>query len=237
MWIYEVWGMFKIGKFGKKVVSAVIAGAVVLGTLAVYPGANKNVVLAAATKYDSTSAINYKTILGGAVDYGIVSSELLQNSHLETTFATNHFSNMGNGERGHAIEVDYTTSPALFLINSLDRGPLFFNKTTSSEVYVEAPESVFGSNYDPSYVVPPQGGQNGNFWFGNEFNNVPVVQAVNADASSNVNRLIERINRTTEGNKGWSYFLSDRAKSPEYRLNDGNTCENIKAGFWFVRRN
>ena len=37
MRIYEVWGMFKIGKFGKKVVSAVIAGAVVLGTLAVYP--------------------------------------------------------------------------------------------------------------------------------------------------------------------------------------------------------
>ena len=103
--------MFRIGKFGKKVVSAFIAGAVVLGTLAVYPDSRNNTVLAAATKYDSTSAINYKTILGGAVDYGIVSNEIIQNSHLETPFATNHFSNMGPGERGHNID---RSSPVRF---------------------------------------------------------------------------------------------------------------------------
>ena len=227
MRIYEVWGMFRIGKFGKKVVSAFIAGAVVLGTLAVYPDSRNNTVLAAATKYDSTSAINYKTILGGAVDYGIVSNEIIQNSHLETPFATNHFSNMGPGERGHNIDVDYTTSPALFLIGALDRGPLYFDYTTASEVYIEAPQSVFGDDYDPGYVVPSQGGKNGNFYFGNKFGTAPVVQAVNENASSNVNRLIERINSTEVGNKGWSDFLDKRATNPEYALNDGNNCEYI----------
>ena len=219
--------MFRIGKFGKKVVSAFIAGAVVLGTLAVYPDSRNNTVLAAATKYDSTSAINYKTILGGAVDYGIVSNEIIQNSHLETPFATNHFSNMGPGERGHNIDVDYTTSPALFLIGALDRGPLYFDYTTASEVYIEAPQSVFGDDYDPGYVVPSQGGKNGNFYFGNKFGTAPVVQAVNENASSNVNRLIERINSTEVGNKGWSDFLDKRATNPEYALNDGNNCEYI----------
>ena len=40
---------------------------------------------------DSASAINYATVLGGAVDYGIVADKIIQNSHMETTFATNHF--------------------------------------------------------------------------------------------------------------------------------------------------
>ena len=134
---------------------------------------------------------------------------------------------MGPGERGHNIDVDYTTSPALFLIGALDRGPLYFDYTTASEVYIEAPQSVFGDDYDPGYVVPSQGGKNGNFYFGNKFGTAPVVQAVNKNASSNVNRLIERINSTEVGNKGWSDFLDKRATNPEYALNDGNNCEYI----------
>ena len=227
--------MFKFGKkLGKKAVAAVIAYSIVFGTLAWNPAQRQSRVLAAATKYDSTSAINYKAILGGAVDYGIVADTILQNSHLETPFATKHFSNMGDAPKGFNIDVDYTTSPALFLIGALEQGNLYFDKTTASELYVEAPQPVFGSPdqndpnyYDPQYVVPAVGGKNGNFYFGNKFGTSPVVQAVNPEATANVDRLIKRINKNTANDKGWSYFLENRAIDPEYVLNDGNNCEYI----------
>ena len=81
--------MFRIGKFGKKVVSAVIAGAVVLGTLAVYPSETKSRVFAAANvlDYDSASSVNYNTILGRATDYGLLVGTMNQTGHMETTLA------------------------------------------------------------------------------------------------------------------------------------------------------
>ena len=63
--------------FIKRVTSAVVAGAVVLGSIALYPDAKKNVVNAAETKYDSASLVNYEIILGRATDYGIVVRTLL----------------------------------------------------------------------------------------------------------------------------------------------------------------
>ena len=60
--------MFKFNKkLGKRIVSAVIAYSVVFGTLVWDPAARKQVVNADATMFDSASAINYATILGGAV--------------------------------------------------------------------------------------------------------------------------------------------------------------------------
>ena len=66
--------------FAKRVTSAVVAGAVVLGTLAFYPGWNKGKVNAA-TLYDSVNLVNYETVLGRAMDYGIVSARYTQNEH------------------------------------------------------------------------------------------------------------------------------------------------------------
>ena len=60
---------------------------------------------------DSAGSINYATILGGAVDYGVVAETIKQTSHTETTFATNHFIHVKEN-----IDVDYITSTALFLI-------------------------------------------------------------------------------------------------------------------------
>ena len=74
--------------FIKRVTSAVVAGAVVLGSIALYPDAKKTFVNAAETKYDSANLVNYATIMGRAVDYGIVSQSLTQSQHMETTFAT-----------------------------------------------------------------------------------------------------------------------------------------------------
>ena len=91
----------------KRITSGVVAFAVVLGTLAVSPiiTGKKNIVNAATLKYDSASAINYATVLGGAVDYGVVADTIVQTSHTETTFATNHFVHDSDN-----IDVDYITS-------------------------------------------------------------------------------------------------------------------------------
>ena len=72
----------------KRVTSAVVASAVVLSSLFFVPDAKKNVVYAAETKYDSANLVNYATIMGRAVDYGIVSQSITQSMHMETTFAT-----------------------------------------------------------------------------------------------------------------------------------------------------
>ena len=84
--------------FAKRVTSAVVAGAVVLGTLAVSPnlfsGKDSSVVRAAEvpTVMDSSSAVNYSTILGRGVDYGIVAENFQQRDHMESTFAVINFS-------------------------------------------------------------------------------------------------------------------------------------------------
>lgn len=227
--------------FAKRVTSAVVAGAVVLGTLAFYPGWNKGKVNAA-TKYDSASAINYATVLGGAVDYGVVADTIIQTNHTETTFATNHYIHNSSD----SVDVDYVYSTALFLIGkdltttsgaTSQNLNITFGKTTASAIYLEAPETVYGPNdyastsrvFNPS-INAKQNVQNGNIWFGSEYspieNNPPFIQAVNADASSNVNRLINRICKDgpiEDAEKGWAYFLQDRANDPAYRLDTTDT--------------
>ena len=104
--------------FIKRVTSGVVAGAIVLGSIALYPDAKKNVVNAAETKYDSASLVNYEIILGRATDYGIVSKSFTQGSHMETTLATSSFSRLqGNDD---SIDVDLTSSPtAQFIIGEI----------------------------------------------------------------------------------------------------------------------
>ena len=136
--------MFSIAK---KVTSAVMAGAVVLGTLAVYPIINqgKNVVNAE-TLYDSASLVNYQTIMGRAVDYGIVSKSLIQSMHMETTFATSSFSRPF--PCNDSIDIDLTASPtAQFIIGDITTDQISFGpvKHTDDAIDVENINIVFPS--------------------------------------------------------------------------------------------
>ncbi len=218
--------------FAKRVTSAVVAGAVVLGTLAFYPSGNKGQVNAAQL-YDSASAINYSTILGGAVDYGVVAQTIIQTSHTETSFATNHFIHVKDN-----IDVDYIDSTALFLVGidyeERNDGDLLnrfirFGKTTASDLYFEAPEAVFGStnsedyNYFDRTKPALKDTQNGNFNFEREYEDQHFIYAFNDNAYSNVNRIINRICSEVpveDAEKGWSYFLQTRANSSSYALDN-----------------
>ena len=206
--------------FAKRVTSAVVAGAVVLGTLAFYPGWNKGKVNAAQV-YDSASAINYATVLGGAVDYGIVADTIVQTSHTETTFATNHFVH----DSDDVIEVDYITSPALFLVGKDLTGSdprFFFGNTKASSVVLEAPQRVFENEVYGKYNSGTPSEKNkhsGPIWFSGDYTNKPFIQAVNENAYSNVDRLLNRVcteGKVEDAENGWSYFLNDRATDPDY---------------------
>ena len=115
---------------------------------------------------NSASSVNFKQVLGGAVDYGIVADSITQKSHMETTFATNTYTNLGQNN-----DVDYIHSTALFLIGSLGAGSsnIRWGYTTATAMYLEAPQSVFGSDYDPEYDpyndVPYKNYVNGNITF------------------------------------------------------------------------
>ena len=239
--------------FAKRLSSFVVAGAVVLGILSVYPKINKSqsTVNAAEKLYDSASAINYATVLGGAVDYGVVAETIVQRSHTETTFATNYFVH-----HDFNIDVDYIQSTALFLIgrelSSDNDDPvnhpnkhLEFGYTTASAIYLEAPRAVYGPSnaasnfqhyidYDPT-VPTYRNLHNGNIWFGSGFtpvrDEIPFIQAVNENAYSNVDRLKNRIcspGKVEDAEKGWSYFLQDRATDEKYVLNpDNQDCPYI----------
>ncbi|MCR4703797.1 MAG: hypothetical protein K5665_09060, partial [Saccharofermentans sp.] len=103
--------------FAKRIVSAFVAGAVVFGTIAVYPSPfdNKSFVNAA-TLYDSASLVNYSTILGRAKDYGIIARSFTQSDHMETTLATSSYKRTVDSN----IDVDLTTSKtAQFIIGEI----------------------------------------------------------------------------------------------------------------------
>ena len=102
--------------FIKRVTSAVVAGAVVFGSIALYPDSKKNLVNAAETKYDSANLVNYATIMGRAVDYGIVSQSLTQSQHMETTFATFTYSRT----KDTTTDVDLTNAKtAQFIVGEI----------------------------------------------------------------------------------------------------------------------
>ena len=217
-----------------KFISVALASAMTLSLIVTGGSSGIGTVNAASgpEKKDSASSVNFKQVLGGAVDYGIVADSITQKSHMETTFATNTYTNLGQNN-----DVDYIHSTALFLIGSLGAGSsnIRWGYTTATAMYLEAPQNVFGSDYDPEYDpyndVPYKNYVNGNITFDTGFRTngaIPVIQAVNPNASSNVNRLINRISSDNpeDNETGWSNFLRDRANDNEYVLNPNGKDHN-----------
>ena len=142
--------------FIKRVTSAVVAGAVVFGSIALYPDSKKNLVNAAETKYDSANLVNYATIMGRAVDYGIVSQSLTQSQHMETTFATFTYSRT----KDTTTDVDLTNAKtAQFIVGEIastgDFGTLKFGKvrTSTGQVYVENMRITLSEGMDPDTYI------------------------------------------------------------------------------------
>ena len=102
----------------KRATSALIAGAFVLGSLTFCPDlfSGRNTVNAAEL-YDTANLVNYATILGRDVDYGIITDRFVQRDHVETTLATNSFRRDCDSQ----FDVDLTTNKtAQFIVGGLE---------------------------------------------------------------------------------------------------------------------
>ena len=129
--------------FVKRATSAIVAGAVVLGSLAVYPIFTKNkeqtVVRAAELPavMDAASSVNYSTILGRGVDYGIVAENFQQRDHMESTFAVINFSKIPATVGTYStIDLNPVGSTAQVLVNSLVTSGTVFGTEVAGPKYL-----------------------------------------------------------------------------------------------------
>ena len=78
-------------RLGKRIVAFAVAATMTLSTALTGGFGGKTVVHAAEstnlpTRYDSSSAVNYSTILGRGVDFGVIADSFVQKGHMQTTF-------------------------------------------------------------------------------------------------------------------------------------------------------
>ncbi len=138
--------------FAKRATAALMAVAVVFGTLFLEPVFNKdNTTVNAAAHYDSASLVNYATIMGRAVDYGIVSRSFTQRQHIETTLATYKFCL----EQNTVFDVDLTTSrTAQFMVGEIggSQNKMIFDTVTHDQhpAYVENINITLADDIDMS---------------------------------------------------------------------------------------
>ena len=138
--------------FAKRATAALMAVAVVFGTLFLEPVFNKdNTTVNAAALYDSASLVNYATIMGRAVDYGIVSRSFTQRQHIETTLATYKFCL----EQNTVFDVDLTTSrTAQFMVGEIggSQNKMIFDTVTHDQhpAYVENINITLAEDIDMS---------------------------------------------------------------------------------------
>ncbi len=206
----------------RKVLSVALASAMTLGLVITGSGSGlKSVEAAMAVKQDSASEINYAAILGGAVDYGIVADSLIQQGHMESTFATNLYTTNANND------VDYQEKTAHFIIGGLSEGSkITLGKTTATSLYIEAPHKVF-EGFDQSQIT--KDGTYGNFVFAEGFGKVvdgkyvypPITEVKNQNASANVNRLVNRGAKMAE-------ILAQKANDEDYVLSNEYIVDNGK---------
>ncbi|HAV91040.1 MAG TPA: hypothetical protein DCW44_07190, partial [Eubacterium sp.] len=104
-----------------RIAASAVAAAVAVTGIANSKFGNPSVSYAASIMdYDAVSSVNYADILGRGIDYGVVSDQFVQSMHMETTFATNLFTNAG-GEQN--CDVDLAgDAPAHFIIAEVEDG-------------------------------------------------------------------------------------------------------------------
>ncbi|MBR5937097.1 MAG: hypothetical protein IKZ90_02340, partial [Clostridiales bacterium] len=117
-------------------VSLLLTASIVVGTIAVSKSKKGSGITVgvptvhaddgALMSYDSAGLVNYTSVLGRAIDYGIVSTRLEQRNHMETTYATSDFFNQKNDN----CDVDLAgLEPAQFIIASISGGKARFGYT------------------------------------------------------------------------------------------------------------
>ncbi len=132
----------KIKKGLKRVISFTLAAAMAVG-LVVTGGGGRSLDVEAAGEnlpdiMDAASQVNYATILGRAMDFGIVANDFTQNGHMETTIAAGSFHNPNNANN----DIDFLPGTAQVMFGEADDMSIKFGVASIDNLNIEIGKSI-----------------------------------------------------------------------------------------------
>ena len=131
---------------------------------------------------DSSSQVNYSTILGRGVDYGIVAENFQQRMHMQTTYAVNNYSRTCADKS--TIDLIPRGSTAQILVGAIDYRNEVFGKSTQGPPYI----SIDG---DYAGTINIEGGSDDVLSDENAFfqTSARVIKTINPDTGKNIERI------------------------------------------------
>ncbi|MBO4389778.1 MAG: hypothetical protein J5825_02845, partial [Lachnospiraceae bacterium] len=151
---------------------------------------------------DAASAVNYATILGRGVDFGIIADKFLQMNHMQTNYAVDHFANYSGDVTTINLIPDGSTSQILIGNVDIDRcgvdnennpvkDPVRFDDTVAGALNIEGTEQAIGS-FD---------GTESDGYF--NINNIhqdrtQVIVTVNSETTANIQRIINNVYESSD---------------------------------------
>ena len=196
----------------KKVAAIVLSAAMALGLVVTGGGSNgpKEVFAAEAPEapaiQDSSSQVNYSTILGRGVDFGIIAEHFQQRMHMQTPYAVEYFSR-SCGEFS-TIDLIPNGSTAQIMVGHIDKenssvGPSYIriDGDVAGTMNMEATAEVFEGGNHP---------ENGNTYFQTS---AKVVRTINPATPQNIKYIYENVfekSSIIEGKINSSYGINYR---------------------------
>ena len=126
----------------RRVLSLAAAGIMALSLISV--GGAGSISEAAGSDLDAASAINYSTVLGRAVDFGLTAGQITQEQHMETTIATNLFKNGLDGNGGSNNDIDLAGGdPVHLIIGGVYKNGDVESKVVLGKAYEATPKMIY----------------------------------------------------------------------------------------------
>ena len=204
----------------KRLIAGTLAAVMTVSLIVTGSGRVKKVA-AAELVQDSASAVNYATILGRGVDYGIIADKFLQRNHMESTLAVETFSNYKNDF--NTIDLIEAGSTAQILIGGVDtsraqypnsdaaKRPIYIDRSTAGTLNIEG---------SPAAMKDFDGTRSGGYF---NIDNVlgsgtKVLTTTNSDTVENIRKIYENAFES-------SSTLSAKANNSDYVINYRNYME------------
>ncbi|MBR6403012.1 MAG: hypothetical protein IKS48_06465, partial [Eubacterium sp.] len=204
----------------KRLIAGGLAAVMTVSLIVTGSGSVKKVD-AAELVQDSASAVNYGTILGRGVDYGIIADKFLQMNHMESTLAVETFSNYKNDF--NTIDLIEAGSTAQLLIGGVDtsraqypnseaaKRPIYIDRSTAGTLNIEGSPAAM-QNFD--------GTRSGGYF---NIDNVlgsgtKILTTTNSDTVANIQKIYQNAFES-------SATLSAKANNPDYVVNYRNYME------------
>ena len=180
-------------------------------------GSNIGVVNAAESPngLDSATQVNYSTILGRGVDYGIIAENYQQRDHIQSTFAVKNYSRSSNCDAFATVDLIQQGAAAQILVGNIDMSnPEIMGRATRGPEYLKFDGDVAGA-----YIVEVGDEkiyEGNNIFFQTKSEK---VLRVNPDTASNVEDMYKRVYTYSEdmAGKGLTHGINYR---DYYKSND-----------------